>query len=43
MRAMLGGKLELHTSQLIKKLMKPIRTGKVLELSNAGAFNYEPY
>ena len=43
LKVILGGKCERHTSQIIKKLIKPIKNVKVLENDSEEVFNFEPY
>jgi hypothetical protein len=42
-KVILGGKWERHTSQIMKKLIKPIKNGKALENDSEEVFNFEPY
>ena len=43
LKVILGGKLERRTLQIIKKFIKPIKNGKVLEKDSEEVFDFEPY
>jgi hypothetical protein len=42
-KVILGGRWERRTSQIIKKFIKLIKNGKVLEKDREEVFNFEPY